>query len=450
MSQPSERTRMPKISLCIIARDEERFLEGCLASVNGVVSQIVLVDTGSTDRTVAIARAAGAVVVDHPWADDFAAARNAALPHATGDWVLVLDADERLAPGAGKAIHDTIKKQSFVLGLLPLHDASRLDASPEEILSGAARRGEPILLPRLLRKLPDLVWKGRVHENIADWISVNGRKGTQVNAPILHFGAVPELRVQRGKAGRNLRILELQCAEQPEAAFAWAYLAAERERAGDIAGAEQAEETGWEMLKHAIQRGEHPAVVPLAGRRALRRSGRKDWQGALDVVAEARSLGSDHPNLCWLAGTAQYWLGADAVPELERALAWTKATSDEVFEGVIGWRTQQVLAVALLSSRPADALLHAEAVVAKTGEAKHALLCVDALLALGRVEAALQRIEPLLPKNLPDAWALAALAAHQLGERALARTFAARVQGPIELHRAARFAALRAALATPT
>jgi hypothetical protein len=364
--------------------------------------------------------------------------------------VLVLDADERLAPGAGKFIHEAIKKQKFVLGLLPLYDASRLDATPEEILSGAARRGEPILLPRLLRKLPDLSWKGRVHENIADWITTNGRRATHVNAPILHFGAVPELRVQRGKAERNLRILELQCAEQPEEAFAWSYLAAERERAGDNAGSEQAEEQGWEMLKRAIHRGEHPATVPLAGRRALRRSGRKDWQGALAVVAEARSLGSDHPNLCWLAGTAQYWLGEDAVPELERALTWTQPVSDEVFEGVVGWRTQQVLAAALLSARPADALRHAEAVLAKTGEARHMLLCVDALLELGRVQAALERIEPLLPKNLPDAWALAAIAAHQLGEQALARTFAARVQGPLELHRTARFAKLRAALATPS
>ena len=89
---------MIRISLCLIARDEERFLPGCLASVSGVVDEIVLADTGSTDRTVEIARAAGATVVHHAWDEDFSAARNAALAAATGDWILLLDADERLAP----------------------------------------------------------------------------------------------------------------------------------------------------------------------------------------------------------------------------------------------------------------------------------------------------------------------------------------------------------------
>ena len=75
---------MSRITLCLIARDEERFLPACLASVRGAVDEIVVVDTGSADRTREIAAEAGALVVDFPWCDDFAAARNAGLARASG------------------------------------------------------------------------------------------------------------------------------------------------------------------------------------------------------------------------------------------------------------------------------------------------------------------------------------------------------------------------------
>jgi hypothetical protein len=88
------------VSACLIARNEERCLDRCLTSLRGAVDEIVVVDTGSTDRTLEIARAHGARVGTFVWCDDFAAARNAALDLATGDWVLSIDADEWLADDA--------------------------------------------------------------------------------------------------------------------------------------------------------------------------------------------------------------------------------------------------------------------------------------------------------------------------------------------------------------
>src|SRR5712692_10620838 len=87
-----------KISLCMIVRDEERFLRECLESARAVVDEMVIVDTGSQDATVAIAREFGARVLQHVWDDDFAAARNCAVTAASEDWMLALDADERLEP----------------------------------------------------------------------------------------------------------------------------------------------------------------------------------------------------------------------------------------------------------------------------------------------------------------------------------------------------------------
>jgi GT2 family glycosyltransferase len=88
----------PKVSLTMIVKDEENNLPHCLESVRGVFDEIVVVDTGSTDRTIEIARSFGAEVFEFAWIDDFAAARNEALAHATGDYAFWLDADDVVDP----------------------------------------------------------------------------------------------------------------------------------------------------------------------------------------------------------------------------------------------------------------------------------------------------------------------------------------------------------------
>jgi glycosyltransferase involved in cell wall biosynthesis len=84
------------VSLCMMVKNEEHNLAACLNSVRDLVSEVIVVDTGSTDRTRKIARAMGAKVFDFPWVDSFSAARNEGVKHATGDWVFWMDADDRL------------------------------------------------------------------------------------------------------------------------------------------------------------------------------------------------------------------------------------------------------------------------------------------------------------------------------------------------------------------
>src|SRR5438094_930042 len=86
-----------RVSLTMIVKNEEANLPDCLASASGLFDEIIIVDTGSSDRTKAVAAQFRAKVFDFPWIDDFAAARNEALRHATGDWVFWLDADDRIA-----------------------------------------------------------------------------------------------------------------------------------------------------------------------------------------------------------------------------------------------------------------------------------------------------------------------------------------------------------------
>ena len=103
---------MTTVALSMIVRDAAATLAACLESVRGIVDEIVVADTGSTDETIAIATQYHAQVIRVAWADDFAAARNEALKAVKSDWVLVLDADERLDPSAASQIRALIGDES--------------------------------------------------------------------------------------------------------------------------------------------------------------------------------------------------------------------------------------------------------------------------------------------------------------------------------------------------
>ena len=91
-------SRAVTVSLCLIARDEEDYIQDCIRSVSHLVDEVILVDTGSRDETANLAREAGARVFFHRWENDFALARNHGLGQAASEWILVLDADEILEP----------------------------------------------------------------------------------------------------------------------------------------------------------------------------------------------------------------------------------------------------------------------------------------------------------------------------------------------------------------
>ena len=86
----------PSLSACMIVKNEEKFLAQCLNSIKDAVDEIIIVDTGSTDKTVEIAQSFGAKVYHHPWRNSFSEARNHSLSYATCDWILQIDADEAL------------------------------------------------------------------------------------------------------------------------------------------------------------------------------------------------------------------------------------------------------------------------------------------------------------------------------------------------------------------
>jgi O-antigen biosynthesis protein len=197
----------PRVSVCLIARNEERFLAQCLRSVRGLASQIIVVDTGSTDRTIEIAREFKAEVHSFPWCDDFSAARNAALEHATGDWVLVLDADEELPPAQEEIIARELQAAAVMGYRLPIIDQGREQEGCSYV-------------PRLFRNAPGLFFVGRIHEQAFSSIQVRcqqwGLKHQLGKSAILHHGYTSDVMASRNKIERNLRLLERATEELPD------------------------------------------------------------------------------------------------------------------------------------------------------------------------------------------------------------------------------------------
>ncbi len=148
---------MTTVSLCLIVRDEAHTLPTCLGSVRDLVDECIVMDTGSTDATAAVAREYGAAVYHTPWADSFAAARSAAFQQATGDWIWWLDADDVLLP-------DDRERFRGLRHTLEGTDANRVSMRYHYAFDDA---GQPILdfrVVRMVRRQAGWRWVGRVHE----------------------------------------------------------------------------------------------------------------------------------------------------------------------------------------------------------------------------------------------------------------------------------------------
>lgn len=213
------RARRPRLSLCMIVKNEEQHLKHCLLSTYGVVDEICVVDTGSTDQTVAIAERLGARVEHRPWQDDFAWARNESLAMATGDWILHLDADEVLTPEAKNEVRQLIRQGGFEGFLLPLDSVTPTGISRSYGL-------------RLFLRSPQIRYAGRIHEQVGEAITKLGGKVYAAASPILHYGYTEDPLRATDKRTRNRSLLVQAVAENPDSGWFRYYLAVEENLAG--------------------------------------------------------------------------------------------------------------------------------------------------------------------------------------------------------------------------
>jgi tetratricopeptide (TPR) repeat protein len=288
------------LSAAIITRDEAEHLPGCLASIAGLVDEIVLVDTGSTDATIDLARAAGAKVTQRPWNDDFAAARNAALDLARGRWILYIDADERLLASA--ELRDRLATTNAVAGLVRFRAGHHYTRYREY---------------RLFRNRPDIRFHGAIHEtmvpDIHRLVAAEGASIEDMPAEIIHLGYDGD---QEPKHRRNLPLLQRAVEQDPDRIYLWFHLGVVHEGLGDADAAEAA----WARGVAVARRRAEPSVFAVLVYAKLALYRLHVGRPADDLVAELRNWFRDDPLTAWVAAHDAMARGRwiEAIPLLEQ------------------------------------------------------------------------------------------------------------------------------------
>ncbi|PSR30275.1 MAG: glycosyl transferase family 2 [Sulfobacillus benefaciens] len=193
------------LTLSMIVKNEEQFLPQCLASVKDIVDDMVIVDTGSTDHTMEIAHDFGARVIQIDWPNDFARARNVGLDAVKTPWILVMDADEELVAEDIPVLKNAIQKPTA-------------DAYNVRIVS-VMERAEDIsesYVTRIFRSHPDVRFEGAIHEQVFYSLARAKQSLVSLNLRLIHKGYLSSVFNARNKADRNLELLELHVAKNPE------------------------------------------------------------------------------------------------------------------------------------------------------------------------------------------------------------------------------------------
>ncbi|MGH7267033.1 MAG: Stf0 family sulfotransferase [Candidatus Rokuibacteriota bacterium] len=212
-----------RVSLCVVVRNLAGFVGPCIASARPVVDEVVVVDTGSSDGTPEIARAAGAVVIETAWPGDLARAHDLPVARARGDWVLVLDGDEVLDPATRPEVRrlvDTREYEGYLFTVRNYVYAPALKwrpADPRSPLSRGAAGYTPSTAVRLFRRR-GYQHRGLVHQSVAPAIQERGGRIGEAPVPIHHYGF---LRIDPGKEPLYLALQRRQVAAAPSSASAW-------------------------------------------------------------------------------------------------------------------------------------------------------------------------------------------------------------------------------------
>ena len=288
-SKPSD--AIVRLSQCMIVKNEEKNIVKALSWAKGIAFEQIVVDTGSTDKTVEIAKQMGAKVYHFEWINDFAAAKNFAIDQAKGNWIALLDADEYFSMEDAaklstvlKRIQSDSRQREFALAL----NCALVNVDDE---------GKPIGIMnqnRIFRNLPALRYVGKIHENL----NLSPENVVKVDdITIIHTGYSESAFKETGKTKRNVELLRVAIADAPSDVNLKAYLGEALLGMDDQVSRKEAEELFLEVIDEAlnvtaelkamayrrllemrIETGERLLESDDLGRRALR-----DFPGNIDL-----------------------------------------------------------------------------------------------------------------------------------------------------------------------
>jgi tetratricopeptide (TPR) repeat protein len=263
-AKPAEGMR---VSLVMIVKDEEEMLPRSLEAIRDVVDEMIIVDTGSTDRTVEIAESFGAKVLHHEWTGDFAEARNVSLDAATGDWFIYLDADEVLVREDAARLRELaghVWREAFFL--TEINFTGDLD-------DGMAVHHNAL---RMYRNRPEYRFEGRIHEQLAHRLPAGvPERVEQPSVRIEHYGYLGAVRDAKEKSRRNIELLERQLSDGEVSPFLCFNLGSEYAAAGEAERALARFEEAWKLLGDDPEMSSYGFVPSLTNRlvKALRTTG---------------------------------------------------------------------------------------------------------------------------------------------------------------------------------
>ena len=346
----------PRLSLCMIARDEEANIARCLDSIRPWVDEMIVVDTGSSDRTPEVARECGARVEHFAWCDDFAAARNESLKHATGDWIFWMDADDVIDAANGARLRElAANAPPDVFGF-----TARVRCLPRP---GEDAGAELVDHVKLIRNHPEVRFQFHIHEQVLPSIRRLGKQLAYSDVFVTHAGYDTSPTGQARKRERDLKLLRLDLAEHPNHPFVHFNLGMTAFHTDDLPTAAQ-------HLRQSIELA-GPDESHLRKAYALlvschRRQGH--WPEARGVCEQGLHLCPGDPELLFNLGMVCHQLGD--LPAAERAYrailddARAEPYLRSVDVGIAGFKTRHNLAILYRDmARPADAVRELRAAV---------------------------------------------------------------------------------------
>ncbi|MCE2663793.1 MAG: glycosyltransferase, partial [Microcystis sp. 53602_E8] len=239
---------MPKLSLCMIVKNEAENLRRCLDSVKGVVDEMIVMDTGSTDDTIAIAQSYGAIVPSYDWRGNFSDARNEALKYVTGDWILVLDADEELNAAIVPKMRRAMEKEENLVINLIRHEIGAVQ-SPYSLIS------------RLFRRHPQVTFTRPYHSIIDDNVAILLKKepGWKIvelpEIAIFHYGYTVDKIASLDKFERARKAMEGFYQQHPHDPYVCSKLGGLYLKIGR-------DKEGFKLLKHGLKcHGSNPHIL---------------------------------------------------------------------------------------------------------------------------------------------------------------------------------------------
>ncbi len=205
------------LAACLIVKNESKNLDRCLKSLVDICDEIVVVDTGSTDNTVEIAKKYGAKIGHFDWCQDFAAARNASLDLATTHWVLWIDADEELDSNSLNAVREGLIRPHFGGYFVRIVNYVGEEGTANQYVHSPVR---------IFQRRPEIRFAGRIHEQILQCFDEHGFLAANLsNVTLHHYGYRPSEMEEKQKLERTISMLEREVREHPRDSFHWFNLA---------------------------------------------------------------------------------------------------------------------------------------------------------------------------------------------------------------------------------